>query len=670
MELLYLFIEDSLKLGSNKEIKLTGQLNFIREKYSKKNREIKIQLTINQDYLQNYFLTSISNITAIVGGNGSGKTTFLEFIRNILTNNTTAGEKWLAIFNDGGKIKAYHTLYDLSDEKINGKFSSNSWMIELFFNDTPISVEELSFNGINLGFAHLREIDKLKNSPVIYYSGFFDLKGYPLSKDPKFIDISTNYLLEEDSNLEKYFLPNKSILLKHKHKNILRQVKLIELNSHLHNLKIPAPKELEIIFEEIDYDAEKSRDLSIESKRLYSYFHNRIFQKELPKIEEFIHETKTSDPQKNILALKAKAKLKFAESLITNFFMYLDNAEYLNYNLDVKIENLESKNILHAVSYFLEYQKFNQSDNYNIHELSLVVFDVIDEIDCNVKDEQTCNIIITNNKVSIITVLSNYESYIDSFKNSKKYGFLNVQWHDLSSGEKAIVDLYSRLLYVKQEILSKPTNEFAFPIDKYGKEKEDIDTIYLLLDEAEIGFHPIWQREYISKLEKIVAFLFYGGKDTIFNKCKIQIILASHSPFPISDLPKSNVIFIERSEDEIFKITDLDHSQTLGANIHTLLSDTFFMNKGLIGAKVEEKLYEIINLLHSPDRIQEKIERQSEIVNFIKSFGEPLIKQRLESIYEENFGVRIYENIEEKYIAAKKELERIEKLRNQANDSH
>ena len=72
----------------------------------------------------------------------------------------------------------------------------------------------------------------------------------------------------------------------------------------------------------------------------------------------------------------------------------------------------------------------------------------------------------------------------------------------------------------------------------------------------------------------------------------IHIILTSHSPFIISDLPKENVIFLEKGEQlNPFE----DGKQTFGANIHTLLSHGFFMKEGLMGEFAKEKIQSIIN---------------------------------------------------------------------------
>ena len=75
-----------------------------------------------------------------------------------------------------------------------------------------------------------------------------------------------------------------------------------------------------------------------------------------------------------------------------------------------------------------------------------------------------------------------------------------------------------------------------------------------------------------------------------------HFIFASHSPFLLSDLPKENVIFLEKDKDGKCKnVTNEIKIETFGANIHTLLSHGFFMKEGLMGEFAKEKIQSIIN---------------------------------------------------------------------------
>ena len=82
--------------------------------------------------------------------------------------------------------------------------------------------------------------------------------------------------------------------------------------------------------------------------------------------------------------------------------------------------------------------------------------------------------------------------------------------------------------------------------------------------------HPNWQKKLINNLDIILKS--FKKKNTYTN-----IIITSHSPFILSDIPKENVIFLKNGKMENPDI------KTFGANIHTLLANGFFMCDGLMG---------------------------------------------------------------------------------------
>lgn len=106
------------------------------------------------------------------------------------------------------------------------------------------------------------------------------------------------------------------------------------------------------------------------------------------------------------------------------------------------------------------------------------------------------------------------------------------------------------------------------------------EDLIIYLDEPDLTLHPKWQKELIKK--SIEIFSLYTHK--------VQIIITSHSPFILSDIPKENVIFLESGKQVNPSIT-----QTFGANIHTLLSHGFFMQDGLMGEFAKGKIEEIIS---------------------------------------------------------------------------
>ena len=118
--------------------------------------------------------------------------------------------------------------------------------------------------------------------------------------------------------------------------------------------------------------------------------------------------------------------------------------------------------------------------------------------------------------------------------------------------------------------------------------------------------------------------LWVGTSDglNLFNKKRLNLFFATHSPFILSDIPKENIIFLKDGKN----VSDEVEIDTFGANIHTLLSHGFFMEDGLMGEFAKEQINEVIKFLNDKDS---KIKDKKEAQNIINMIGEPVIKNQL-----------------------------------------
>jgi len=157
--------------------------------------------------------------------------------------------------------------------------------------------------------------------------------------------------------------------------------------------------------------------------------------------------------------------------------------------------------------------------------------------------------------------------------------------------------------------------EYVIP-DTHPDVKELLNII--CLDEINVFWHPNWQKNFIKE---IVDFLM-----TFFQDTKINLILATHSPFILSDLPKENIIFLEKGK-QVYPFDD--GKQTFGANIHTLLSHGFFMKNGLMGEFAKNKINDVINFLNGNKSL---LTTNDEAQNLINIIGEPIIKKQLQKM--------------------------------------
>ncbi|MCW3170346.1 ATP-binding protein [Chryseobacterium sp. 09-1422] len=209
------------------------------------------------------------------------------------------------------------------------------------------------------------------------------------------------------------------------------------------------------------------------------------------------------------------------------------------------------------------------------------------------------------------------EELTDSLPN-KSRDILEIRsTKKLSTGEKALIDLYSSIYdYLK-----------AFGDHQYN------ENCIFLLDEADLGFHPEWKKRYINALTTTLPLLINSVTDKIKN---IQIIFATHDPLTLSDIPNNNVVYLKKHEVTTEILSEIEKpTNSFGANITDLLADSFFIKDGLIGDFAKEKIDHVIKYLNDDESslITDKIEAKK-IINII---DEPILKYKLEDMYFEKF---------------------------------
>ena len=135
----------------------------------------------------------------------------------------------------------------------------------------------------------------------------------------------------------------------------------------------------------------------------------------------------------------------------------------------------------------------------------------------------------------------------------------------LSSGEK-------QQIYAISSILYHLDNLDSIADDKSNPERVFYPHVNIILEEIELYFHPEMQRRFVYDLLKGVQSM------RLENLKGINFILVTHSPYVLSDIPRSNVLALSTNE--------LDEQQPIrsfGANIHEMLRTSFFLEDGTEG---------------------------------------------------------------------------------------
>lgn len=138
----------------------------------------------------------------------------------------------------------------------------------------------------------------------------------------------------------------------------------------------------------------------------------------------------------------------------------------------------------------------------------------------------------------------------------------------MSSGEMAFLSMFARL--------------YRFVWDKTNPG----DEVMIFLDEAETTLHPEWQR-------RLVGY-FIRFFEVFIPDRHYQLVFASHSPVLLSDIPVGNCCFVERIEHDTNGVRKIfarrhdfegaeDCQNTFGANCYDLFRSAFIMKNGAIG---------------------------------------------------------------------------------------
>lgn len=203
--------------------------------------------------------------------------------------------------------------------------------------------------------------------------------------------------------------------------------------------------------------------------------------------------------------------------------------------------------------------------------------------------------------LEVVLRLVDNEHY-EAYKEGKAEDDI-IPFGGLSSGERQIAYTIGNILYHLKNLESgkqdlNANRDHATAI-KY-------DYVNIMLDEVELYFHPDLQRRFLGLLVDSIGGL---KMDSCLG---VNISLITHSPFVLSDIPSSNILYLSRDKND-----KLRHS-TFAANIHDLFDDAFFL-PNTMGTIAQRKVEELVDYYNAMRLLKEK-----------KSSWRPLVNRTLE----------------------------------------
>ncbi len=614
VEILYLYV-DNMYGNLDKNFTLNFNKNYT---FDVKDTQIIVNKNGNKSVLNNFFTidekanSNILSIHALVGGNGSGKTSIINLIRKsrMFGNEDEFNKetRYCLIFKISStlywisnkaeiKVKSNDTSIKLIESKLDDNQKYRNISVLFFSNIINLyDKKNINFNSINIIQDNYREKQQVDLSNQKIYNYELDsIYNYKYNDGAiKLINFSNKYRKQYKSLFNKNTISDDNEGEEHRndeHKFKIKvldyvYVEILNRNKVFDYINLGLEK-VELNDEDKDNilnvlnnspDLECDKEYKIIKKIVYQYYQEKKYK----QIVSNTYESLTFVSSKDII------------------WKCID--EILCEKIHISNDEIRYKMIINLIINYYKYKSYITESQIQISKND-VVWKLIDDIEKNA-------VIINENRLKINllkdeNLINNLNKIIYEFQELKS-NFIFYQIPNLSSGEMARLNFFSTLdFYWNQKDITRKI-----------KKKNYI----LILDEVEAFFHPEWQRTFIYDL---IYFLEFQKKhNNAFNS--VQIIISSNSPFLISDLPMENVISIEDKGDAI---------GGLGQNIHNLLSNSFFM-KSTIGEFAKIKINKIIEELNNqkPEYLQQN---KYDIESKINIIGEPLIRNKLrEMLYE------------------------------------
>ncbi len=546
----------------------------------------------NNEYIDNFFGENI-DLTAVVGKNGTGKTTLLRFIQGLRSGELIYTECVIVCEN-------------------NGKFCAAKY----YRKDHQITCEQLKIKGCE-------NIEK--NMACEYIEHPYEKQRFIFSKDIRFVYLTEmfNMIQYADSLAGGDDLSFASVLYsqtvygeeeKHINNPVLRYIHRINDwqleflsngREYVKQFNINFPSD---IFVELSYDQNAFDDLYVRiksgSKKAIKSSQDDELKVEARKyLNQFLNRSKSADNVSLIEEYATAIFMNIISSIQYVISMTKDEGKILFDTIDQVRVSSNSKNAWDTVYELLIKIKEN-NDKYDdlLNNRTEPVDKKIDYISVDAgRYIEFMNYLDgflsgKNGKYkemplsSTITIPTDNMEVVHTFFNEYKKSvrivdFISFSW-GLSSGETLLLNQFGKLMH----LLKKDRKDNYYLPEDVNSDTPAQNAV-ILLDEAEVAFHPEWQRIYFD------AFLEFVKKNISEQGTHVQIILATHSPIILSDIPKQNAVFLTKDDNNNITVFN-DNKETFAANIFSLYQNAFFMDESGIGVFAEKRLCELIDKIH------------------------------------------------------------------------
>lgn len=538
---------------------------------------------------EKFYSKYISDIKAIAGKNGAGKSTILELLSYIISGQQS--------FLDLDSSFKYCILW--VDENDSCKCDVNG----------GIPIPEINFKSSNLTSI----VPQKYQNDVIFYSAVFNDEWeyhYPDGMLPHLHDIRTQFLIQQD--IENYnnnpdMHGTNSHLICHSIMESIRQVNFVSAfigkEDFLSSIFILPNK----VYFRFSMGSLRNHIRSF-LENFVSHEEDFSDEKKLSSVRDIINFEKTMNKKEEL----QKEKYKKIEDDWIRFFN--------------KSENLELK-----IQFALVFANIGKYLNPILNDWSIPFSEIEKDL-----DEEICQDLLNTIQSQLKIIISNdtksrlYECLKDNcageyfkfdlpsekvqnllkiiFELKLHVPFMDMRWNQrLSSGESCYLRMFSRFY---DSILNE-------------KKYRNIDCLEALfvIDEVDLYLHPDWQRCWLSKFIQGIKLI----QEDVDVNLNLHLILATHSPFMLTDFSSESIARLSR-EDDLSTKAQNSESSTLAANIFDFLEGDFFLDSS-IGEHIRQKIKDLVDEIDRTNKAKLPLSDYSRMI--INNIGDPIIKTLL-----------------------------------------